>query len=170
MEGVSITTHGQNRVPDVPQVTSSSQSPAPLSKYFDLSNNGFAWRSPRPEQITDRRAALDDKLIFDVLLISGGIRDPDFLYPPQDAAGLERLLDAIDTTTYDTLKKHTLVYFLLKWHQDGRENIFKKTYCIPPQFAALADAYWYLDAGITIPVSATSTIYPSPVRLNAFFL
>lgn len=117
----------------------------------------------------DRRAALDDKLIFDILLISGGIRDPDFLYPPQDAAGLERLLDAIDTSTYDTLKKHTLVYFLLKWHQDGRENAFKKTYCIPPQFAALADAYWYLDAGVTVPVSATCAIYPRHTKLNASY-
>lgn len=103
----------------------------------------------------DRRAALDDKLIFDVLMVAGGIRDPDFLYPPRDVQGLERLLGAIESSTYDSLKKNTLVYYLLKWHQDGRENNFKVQTAIPPQFSALADAYWNLDSGTNIPVRAS---------------
>ena len=64
----------------------------------------------------------DTKLIFDVLMSSGGIRDPDFLYPPHDVQGLERLLNAIEMSTYDSLKKNTLVYYLLKFHGDGREK------------------------------------------------
>lgn len=43
-----------------------------------------------------------------------------------------------------------MVYFLLKWHQDGREEKFALQKCIPPQFAALADAYWHLDSGINL--------------------
>ena len=47
---------------------------------------------------------MDDKLIFDILLISGGVRDPDFIYPPRDSTDLKRLLDAIDASNYDTLR------------------------------------------------------------------
>ena len=122
-------------------------------QHFDLTNNGFAFKSQRSEQIKDRRAELTDNLIFDILLNAGGIREPASVYPPQDVHGLEHLLDVIETSTYDALKKHALVYYLLKWHQDGREAVFRKAYSIPPQFAALADAYWYLDTGVNIPVS-----------------
>lgn len=91
-------------------------------------------------------------LIFDILLTSGGIREPYLLFPPEDVESLRTLLDAIQSSTYDTLKKDCLVYFLLKWHQDGREKDFQQQRCIPPQFAALADAYWHLDTGINVPV------------------
>lgn len=121
-----------------------------------MSDNLFAWRTPRPEQIERRRAALGDLLIFDILLSSGGIGEPDTLYPPPDVDSLIRLLDAIESSNYDTLKKECLVYFLLKWHQDGREEKFQTERCIPPQFTALADAYWHLDSGINVPVSPRS--------------
>ena len=95
---------------------------------------------------------MDDTLIFDVLLTSGGIDNPYLLYPPESPGGLQQLLDAIQCSNYDSLKKDCLIYFLLKWHQDGRERAFQEQRCIPPQFVALADAYWHLDAGINIPV------------------
>ena len=44
------------------------------------------------------------------------------------------------------------MYYLLKWHQDGREGRFQLDRCIPPHFAALADAYWSLDTGADVPV------------------
>ncbi|EMD35603.1 hypothetical protein CERSUDRAFT_35893, partial [Gelatoporia subvermispora B] len=110
-----------------------------------------------------RRATLADVLIFDILLSTGGIPHPDSLYPPQDVDGLHRLLDAIAGTTYDALKKDCLVYFLLKWHQDGREDRFRDDRCIPPQFVALADAYWYLDSGINI---ARAVSLLADARLN----
>lgn len=93
-----------------------------------------------------------DGLLFDVLLMSGGIEEPYLVYPPDDPQSLQRLLDAIESSTYDTLKKDCLVYFLLKWHQDGRERTFEEQRCIPPQFVALSDAYWHLDTGINVPV------------------
>ncbi|EAU90577.2 hypothetical protein CC1G_00961 [Coprinopsis cinerea okayama7 len=130
--------------------STSQHGAAGLIRYFDVSEDGFAWREPCSEQIRERRAAMNDKLIFDCILISGGVRDPDFIYPPHDVAGLTRLLDAIASSSYDTLKKQTLVYFLLKWHQDGREDKFRLQCSIPPQFTALADAYWYVDSGINI--------------------
>ena len=121
-------------------------------QYFDLSPTHFPWRAPRPREIEERRAHMSDLLIFDILLSSGGIRQPHTLYPPADRTGLERLLDAIAHCTFDALKKDCLVYFLLKWHQDGREEDFKLRHCIPPQFATLADAYWHLDSGINMAV------------------
>ncbi|KAF9456409.1 ELYS-like domain-containing protein, partial [Collybia nuda] len=103
------------------------------------------------QQIERRRADLGDVLIFDILLSSGGIREPDTVFPPSDVESLVRLLDAIESSHYDALKKDCLVYFLLKWHQDGREDRFQVERCIPPQFGSLADAYWHLDTGINIP-------------------
>jgi hypothetical protein len=119
---------------------------------FDLSPEGFPWRAPRPHEIETRRAQLSDLLIFDILLSSGGIRRPDTLWPPTDPASLRWLLGAIEDSTYDALKKDCLIYSLLKWHQDGREEKFKEDRCIPTQFAMLSDAYWHLDSGIHVEV------------------
>ncbi|OCH86754.1 hypothetical protein OBBRIDRAFT_760774, partial [Obba rivulosa] len=130
---------------------------------FDLSPQGFAWREHRAYAIERRRATLSDRLIFDILLTSGGIPHPDSLYPPHDVDGLRRLLEAIATSTYDSLKKDCLVYFLLKWHQDGREDKFAEDRCIPPQFVALADAYWHLDSGINV---ARAVSLLADARLN----
>ncbi|KAG2124447.1 nuclear pore complex assembly-domain-containing protein [Suillus clintonianus] len=104
-----------------------------------------------------------DVLIFDVLLIRGGIRQPDMLYPPTDLHSLHRLLDVINGSSYDSLKKDCLVYILLKWFQDGREINYAEERCIPPQFVSLADAYWHLDTGIHVE-KAVSIL--SDARLN----
>lgn len=120
--------------------------------YFDVSSERFPWREPRPQDIERRRALLGDMLIFDILLTLGGIREPDTLYPPADEEGLQRLLDAIQSSQYDMLKKECLVYFLLKWYEDGREREFQRQRSILPQFSALADAYWHLDTGINVAV------------------
>lgn len=95
---------------------------------------------------------MNDQLIFDVILSTGGISRPYELYPPTDVESLEQLLDAIRKSTYDTLKKDCLIYYLIKWHRDGREEVYRNEKCIPPQFALLADAYWHLDAGIDVAV------------------
>ena len=55
--------------------------------------------------IEQRRAALSDVLVFDILLSLGGVKHPDALYPPRDPALLQRLLAAIDASAYDALKK-----------------------------------------------------------------
>ncbi|PFH49920.1 hypothetical protein AMATHDRAFT_146491 [Amanita thiersii Skay4041] len=145
----------------IQDTTQASQTRCFIS-YFDLSTN-FPWRDPRPEQIERRRALLDDKLIFDLLLSSGGVKRPDALYPPTDVPSLRQLLDAIESSSYDALKKECLVYYLLKWHQDGREERFQIEHCIPPHFAALSDAYWLLDTGTNVP-RAISIL--SDARLN----
>ncbi|EGN92873.1 hypothetical protein SERLA73DRAFT_65074, partial [Serpula lacrymans var. lacrymans S7.3] len=115
------------------------------------------------QEIEARRAQMTDMLLFDVLLVRGGIRSPDMYYPPTDHAALRRLLDAIQGSSYDNLKKDCLVYILLKWYEDGREGRFQEERCIPPQFVSLADAYWFLDTGVNV-AKAVSIL--SDARLN----
>jgi len=120
--------------------------------YFDLEPQAFAWRDAIPHTIESRRSLLSDLLFFDTLLLSGGVRDPATLYPPTDVASLSNLLHAIESSNYDRLKKDSLVYFLLKWYQDGREARFADERCILPHFCALCDAYWHLDTGWNVEV------------------
>jgi hypothetical protein len=80
--------------------------------YFTITTDHFPWHTTTPDIIDSRRAALSDRLIFDILLTSGGVPNPDTLYPT-DAEALRRLLDATASLTYDTLKKDCLMFFLL---------------------------------------------------------
>ncbi|KAG6873667.1 hypothetical protein C0995_012601 [Termitomyces sp. Mi166 len=132
-------------------------------KYFDVSDAGFAWPGPLREQLRERRMKLEDKFIFDILLEAGGIERPWTLFPPRALEDLELVLQAIELSDYDILKKECLVYYLLKWHNDGRESRFQEERSIPSQYTNLADAYWHLDAGCDIP-RAVSLL--SDARLN----
>lgn len=102
---------------------------------------------------------MNDQLIFDMLLSTGGIKRPDRLYPPTDVDSLKLLLDAIRESTYDTLKKNSLIYYLIKWHKDGREEVYSEEKSIPRQFVLLADAYWYLDTGANVAVRFVNSRY-----------
>ncbi|KAG9221699.1 hypothetical protein CCMSSC00406_0005612 [Pleurotus cornucopiae] len=139
----------------------------PILSYFETSPHTFPWRGTRPQDIERRRAQLNDVFIFDLLLSAGGVKNPDTLFPPHNVSGLERLLGVIETSNYDTLKKECLIYWLLKWHSDGREARFSEDRCIPPQFVVLSDAYWYLDAGVDIPRAVSILSDP---RINRDFV
>ncbi|KAF5345891.1 hypothetical protein D9758_011455 [Tetrapyrgos nigripes] len=136
---------------------------SPFLQYFDTDSVNFPWRESRPAEIDQRRAMLGDLLLYDVLLQNGDIHEPDLIYPPRDVSGLHRLLEAIATSTYDDLKKDCLIYYLLKWHMDGRESRFQQERCIIPQFAKLADAYWCLDTGLNVAYAISLL---SDCRLN----
>ncbi|KAG6830108.1 hypothetical protein H0H92_002157 [Tricholoma furcatifolium] len=90
---------------------------------------------------------MNNKYIFDLLLEGGGIDRVYQLYPPHNQEDLDFLLQAIEVSDYDDLKRECLVYYLLKWHNDGREVKFQAERSIPAQFANLADAYWHIDSG-----------------------
>ncbi|KAJ3980050.1 nuclear pore complex assembly-domain-containing protein [Lentinula detonsa] len=134
-----------------------------LISYFDVTDDLFPWHNARVQEIEQRRAMLDDTLLYDIMLTLGGIRESDTLYPPIDVPGLHRLLNGISESTYDALKKDCLVYFLLKWYGDGRERKFQRDRLIPPQFAQLAEAYWCLDAAVNVPMAVSLL---SDSRLN----
>lgn len=137
-----------------------------LARFSPLATSkpsAFPFPSHKIHSIESRRARMSDLLIFDVLLIRGGIRSPDILFPPADWTALGKLLDAIDASVYDILKKDCLVYILLKWAWDtdpketnpGWDARYLQDRCIAPQFAALADAYWLLDTGTHLAVRPT---------------
>ncbi|KAK1229763.1 hypothetical protein PQX77_007162 [Marasmius sp. AFHP31] len=149
---------------DVDSDSPSSVSSTDLLSYFDLSSTSFAWREPIFSEIESRRALLNDTLLFDILLTLGGIKEPETRYPPSNPDALQDLLTQInESPAYDGLKKDGLVYYLLKWHKDGRESRFQRERSIPPQFVALADAYWCLDSGVDIPRAVSHLSDP---RLN----
>ncbi|KAI9567500.1 nuclear pore complex assembly-domain-containing protein [Boletus coccyginus] len=142
-----------------------------LARFSPLHPGTFPFTSHKIQSIESRRASMSDLLILDVLLIRGGIHSPDMLFPPADRTALRKLLDAIDQSVYDILKKDCLVYILLKWAWDtdpkatnpGWDARYLQDRCIAPQFAALADAYWLLDTGTHLP-KAVSIL--SDARLN----
>ncbi|KZT03770.1 uncharacterized protein LAESUDRAFT_761621 [Laetiporus sulphureus 93-53] len=123
------------------------QGPPAIINEFNITPEAFPWRAPIPDKVKSRRVEMGGQLLFDIVLRSGGIDEPEEVYPPTDAASLQRLLDAIAETSYDAVKRDSIIYFLLKWHQDGREKKFAMARCIPPHFAILSDAYWHLDFG-----------------------
>lgn len=123
--------------------------------YFD-DQTPFPWTEQRVSEIQHRRALLNDELVFDGLLAQVGIEDAEILFPPTDAEGLERLIEAIEGSTYDDMKKDGLVYYLLKWREDSVADDFMHERGIFPQLAILAGAYWELDAGRDINVSISN--------------
>ena len=78
----------------------------------------------------------------------GGVENTADLYPPTDVLSLHELLLAVHRATYDSMKKDCLIYYLLKWHGDGRELTYAEKHCISPHYAAIANAYCALVLGM----------------------
>ncbi|CAG8544790.1 6934_t:CDS:2, partial [Scutellospora calospora] len=96
--------------------------------------------------IRSRRNQMDGELIFDMLLQFVNI-DPES-YPPLDIEALKTLFDEIlKSNDIDMLRKHCLVYYLLKdWQAfSKRHQKYAARYLIPPNFLCLMDGYWALD-------------------------
>lgn len=103
---------------------------------------------------------MSGELFFDILLKLGGIEQPASLYPPVDVSSLQRLLDAIESVTYDTMKRDCLIYYLLRWQMDGRESTFAEEKVISPHYVSLADSYWFLDLNTNLGVSVPKHLHP----------
>lgn len=136
-----------------PDGTPPPPSPSPYLPYFDLTPQSFPFPPQTTQTLESRRARLsDDRLLFDSILSSGGLPHPSLHFPPSTPQKLEDLLGKIEGLRFDLLKRDCLVYSLLKWYGDGREEGFREMRCIPVQFAMLSDAYWGLDAGVDVEV------------------
>ncbi|TDL22795.1 hypothetical protein BD410DRAFT_769761 [Rickenella mellea] len=127
-----------------------SEQPKDLLSLFDITPEQFPWRDSRPEEIQSRRSLMSKELFFDILLEVGGITNPETVYPPTDVVSLRHLLDVLAGATYDSMKRDCLVFYLLKWHGDGREMKYADDKCISPHYVAIADAYWHLDTGVNL--------------------
>jgi hypothetical protein len=80
------------------------------------------------------------------------------LYPPSDLLSLRRLLSSIQSSSFDKLKKDSLLYYLLldssssaargQGELEGRVKSFEKKRLLPSQFVRLTKGYWCLDNGL----------------------
>lgn len=95
---------------------------------------------------------MSGELFFDILLRLGGKENAIELYPPTNYAELCRLINEVDSTSYDQMKRDCLIYYLLRWQMDGTEETYIVDKMIPGQYVVLADAYWHLDSDITLEV------------------
>ncbi|RIB06254.1 nuclear pore complex assembly-domain-containing protein [Gigaspora rosea] len=96
--------------------------------------------------IRSKRNQMDGELIFDMLLRFVNI-DPSS-YPPLDIEALKILFDEIlKSNDIDMLRKHCLIYYLLKdWQAYSKKHQkYAARYLIPPNFLCLMDGYWALD-------------------------
>ncbi|KAF0530558.1 nuclear pore protein ely5 [Gigaspora margarita] len=96
--------------------------------------------------IRSKRNQMDGELIFDMLLRFVNI-DPAS-YPPLDIEALKILFDEIlKSNDIDMLRKHCLIYYLLKdWQAFSKKHQkYAARYLIPPNFLCLMDGYWALD-------------------------
>jgi len=96
------------------------------------------------DNIQSRRAHMFGELIFDLLLLQAGVTSPATLYPPDSGEALEQLLDAIQQCPWDTLKKSALHFYLLCFVD---VNTAHQATSLPPHFASLAQACYFLDSG-----------------------
>ncbi|KZT23726.1 hypothetical protein NEOLEDRAFT_1179939 [Neolentinus lepideus HHB14362 ss-1] len=133
--------------------------------YFSCTPESFPWTPSLREEIESRRAKLSDCLLFDLLLRMGNIADPASLYPPADLDALQNLLQALDNTRYDSLKRDCLYYYLLRFYADDRAGDYVEHKTVPPQFVGVAAAYWCLDNATDIP-RAISYLSDARVKRN----
>ncbi|EPQ28382.1 uncharacterized protein PFL1_04209 [Pseudozyma flocculosa PF-1] len=132
----------------------------------DTGPTSASWPQDVVQDIQARRTQLPGgKLFLDELLLLAEVDTR--LYPPTSHDALSDLLSAIYTTsTFDSLKQSSLVYYLLKDYdafigeirthtQDGGESFiasakadaFAVSSFILPHFKDLMDGYWLLDRG-----------------------
>ncbi|MBW0498833.1 hypothetical protein O181_038548 [Austropuccinia psidii MF-1] len=96
-------------------------------------------------QLRSREEMVHGLLFFDRLMLLGSISNYKELFPPSHPSRLRQLLDSIDGSPFDLLKKNCLVYYLLKEYGDARETKFAIDRLIPSHFTLSLDGLWALD-------------------------
>ncbi|KZT34781.1 hypothetical protein SISSUDRAFT_247398 [Sistotremastrum suecicum HHB10207 ss-3] len=117
------------------------------SALFDLSPQRFPWHEPVPQRVRQQRDIYDGTLFLDTMLEAAQVENARALYPPWDPESFGDLYNAVRKAKWDRMRKDCIVYYLLKWWEDGREVKFRRQRSIPPQFSTLADAYYFFDMG-----------------------
>ncbi|KAF8252837.1 hypothetical protein K440DRAFT_594435 [Wilcoxina mikolae CBS 423.85] len=100
------------------------------------------------DKIQANRALLDNELFFDNLLVSfAKLTDVSSHYPPRSIATLKALFNLITTSQHlDSLKKHTLIYYLLLDLPSRRAaSDFASRVHLPHNFIDLITALHCLD-------------------------
>ncbi|KAK9390610.1 nuclear pore complex assembly-domain-containing protein [Lipomyces mesembrius] len=110
---------------------------------------------PSPEFPYDRqllnylsmqRNKLDGYLFFDLLATGiAAVSDAQDLYPPRDTTSLQDLYDHIAAANADILKKHCLLYYILKDYGSQRASDYVDSVLLPDAHKRLIDGVYALD-------------------------
>lgn len=115
--------------------------------YFDTSAAKFPWTPEKCRRLTARRVELQHGTLFiDDIFMNAGIAAED-LYPPQTPNAFRLLLEAIQDSSFDSTKKNSLMYYLLRMWRDGRQIAWAQNKSLPIQYAMVMDGYWAMDEG-----------------------
>ncbi len=122
---------------------------------FDLSQQVSPWTAPFLNRVESRRHALQSPLFIDDLLSLASV---PISYPPTSPDEFHALYDAIqDSPTFETVKRDSLVYYLLKAWGDEREKDFARMRTLPEAYRIVTDGYWAMDSG-DVDVSRHATL------------
>ncbi|KAL1914574.1 uncharacterized protein VTP21DRAFT_8199 [Calcarisporiella thermophila] len=118
-----------------------------FSDWFDLHPDKFSYPKAVAQQIESKRRRMDGQLFIDRLLQYAEIEIGQ-VYPPRDINQLQHLVRAVFKCDLDSLKKHCIVYYLLRDTRiNARASTYASKYLIPWYFCRLMDGYWALDQG-----------------------
>ncbi|KAG9033693.1 hypothetical protein FRB95_014482 [Tulasnella sp. JGI-2019a] len=119
----------------------------PPPDYFDTSPGRFPWTADKCRSLISRRAQLQGGTLFiDDIFKNAGI-EAEELYPPQTPNAFQLLLQAIHDSSFDSTKKNSLIYYLLRMWKDGRQIAWAQNKSLPTQYAMVMDGYWAMDEG-----------------------
>ncbi|KAK9245050.1 nuclear pore complex assembly-domain-containing protein [Lipomyces tetrasporus] len=115
--------------------------------------------------LSTQRNNLDGYLFFDLLATGiAAVSDAQDLYPPRDSIALHFLYDHIATANADILKKHCLLYYILKDYGPQRASDYVDSVLLPDAHKRLIDGVHALDR-FQFQEAMTNLTHPS-VRLQ----
>ncbi|KAK9235701.1 nuclear pore complex assembly-domain-containing protein [Lipomyces kononenkoae] len=93
-----------------------------------------------------QRNKLDGYLFFDLLATGiAAVSDAQDLYPPRDPTALQDLYDRIAASQADILKKHCLLYYILKDYGPERASGYVDSVLLPDAHKKLIDGVYAFD-------------------------
>lgn len=106
----------------------------------------FPYHQHVTESISEMRFEFNGQIFFDKLLDIIGVSAA--LYPPRTSGQWKNLFSAIlEASDVDILRKHCLVYYLLKDLKSDKHVSYAHHFDLTPSFRLLMDGLWALDHG-----------------------
>ncbi|KAK9367217.1 nuclear pore complex assembly-domain-containing protein [Lipomyces kononenkoae] len=115
-----------------------------LSVIFPSSD--FPYDKQLLNYLSTQRNKLDGYLFFDLLATGiAAVSDAQDLYPPGDPTALQDLYHHIAASQADILKKHCLLYYILKDYGPQRASDYVDSVLLPDAHKKLIDGVYALD-------------------------
>lgn len=119
----------------------------PVEDAFQFSNSQVKtwYNSQEIAAIHSQRKKMHGVLFFDKALTFAKINAS--AYPPSSSKKLKNLVADLHHCDLDTLRKHSLIYYLLLDCKNASHTRYARRFSIPLGVQKLMDAYWFLDHG-----------------------